>query len=155
MSPRPQRLAALSLLLASLPLAPAATAAEPLAAPSGTPASGAPVGVEAFASAVRDGNPTRLLSVWPRKGAARLFGRKVDFDQASATAKFDGGVFELLRWPKEGEKGANPAVTERNGKKGVREWQVSPEGKAVPSCTLRSRNGGPSELVECVDGAKG
>jgi hypothetical protein len=150
MSPRLPSLAALSVLLASQLPAAAVTAA-----PSSTPASGAPVGVEAFASAVREGNPTRLLSVWPRKGAARLFGRKVDFDQASATAKFDGGVFDLLRWPREGDQGAKPVVTERSPQKGVREWEVAPEGKPGPSCTLRSRKGAPGELVECAERSKG
>jgi hypothetical protein len=106
-----------------------------------------PVGIEAFTSAVRDGNPTRLLSVWPRKGKVLLFGKKVDSQQASFKARFDDGVFELLHWP----KGVAPAApTEKQEKKQV-VYAVHPEGRAGPLCTLRSAKGRPAELVACSE----
>jgi hypothetical protein len=132
----------LAALLAGLLLSSAASA--------GDPPSGGPVGVDAFVSAVRDGNSTRLLAVWPSRGAAVIFGRKVDHAGANAKAKFDEGVFELLRWPKDGDKGVLPQISEVPGKKGVRSWVVSPTGKPGPRCTLRSLKGAPAELVECV-----
>ena len=120
------------------------------AAPAPAEEGTAPAGVEAFASAVREGSLTRLLSVWPRKGSVKLFGKKVDYELAAAKAKFDDGVFELLRWPRDGEKGA-AARSVFSTQKQVRLWTFTPEGKAGPACTLRSKKGSPAVLVECVE----
>ena len=139
--------AAVAALAAAVLASPARAADAPVAAPAG---------VEAFASALRDGNPTRLLSVWPMKGSALLFGKKFDHQQAAFKARFDDGVFELMRWPKDGEKGAVARVTEEAQGKKARLWRFQPEGKDGPVCTLRSAKGGPAQLVSCVEtkGAK-
>ena len=112
--------------------------------------SAAPATIETFTSALRDGSPTRLLAVWPRKGRVKLFGEKIDHERAASRARFDDGVFELMRWPREGEKGVQPKSVETAEKKATL-WTVTPEGKSSPACTLRSKKGGPVELVECVE----
>ena len=126
------------LLLAAAP----GVRADASAAPTAT--------VDTFTSALREGNPTRLLAVWPRTGSVKLYGEQVDHEAATSRARYDDGVFELMRWPRDGEKGAQPTSVEAAEKKAKR-WTVTPEGKSSPVCTLRSKKGGPVELVECVE----
>ena len=137
---RPDSLTGLAVVL----LATASPAARPEAA------AGVPVALETFSSALRDGNPTRLISLWPRKGSVMLFGKKFDHERAASKAKFEDGVFELMRWPREGEKGVAPKVVESSVRHS-RIFTVTPEGKPGPVCTLHSKKGGPVELVECVE----
>ena len=105
--------------------------------------------VETFTSALHDGSPTRMLTVWPKKGAVKLFGQKYDYEKATSRSKFDDGVFELLHWPKEGEKGAAAEVTEtKQGR--VMLYAVKPVGQPGPVCFLRSPKPGVEPLlIEC------
>jgi len=109
----------------------------------------APVVVETFMSALREGNPTRLMSVWPKKGAVKLFGQKFDYEKAASRAKFEDGVYELVRWPKDGDKGAAPETSETKQGRVVL-YSVKPAGQPGPVCFLRSPKPGVDPiLVEC------
>jgi hypothetical protein len=118
-----------------------------LAAPSAVLA--APAVVETFMGALKDGSPIRLLSVWPKKGAVKLFGQKFDYEKAGSRAKYDDGVFELMHWPKAGEKGAAAESSEtKQGR--VMLYTVKPVGAEGPVCFLRSPKPGVDPfLVEC------
>jgi hypothetical protein len=103
----------------------------------------APAVVETFLSAVRDGKPRQLLSVWPRKGSVKLFGEKFDFEKAASRCKFEDGVYVLTHWPKEGDKSVAPEVTEtKQGR--VTLYTVKPAGLPGPVCLLRA----PKPTVE-------
>ena len=118
-----------------------------LAAP--TAGLAAPAVVETLMGALKDGSPSRLLSVWPKKGAVKLFGEKVDYERAGSRAKFDDGVFELMHWPKAGEKGAAAESSEtKQGR--VLLYTVKPVGAEGPVCFLRAPKPGIDPiLVEC------
>jgi hypothetical protein len=109
----------------------------------------APAVVETFKSALQDGSPIRLLSVWPKKGSVKLFGQKFDYEKAGSRAKYDDGVFELMHWPKAGEKGAAAESSEtKQGR--VMLYTVKPVGAEGPVCFLRSPKPGVDPiLVEC------
>ena len=102
-----------------------------------------------FKSAVENGNSIRLMSVWPKKGAVKLFGDKYDYEKARSRAKFEDGVFKLLHWPKDGENGVAAEITEtKQGR--VMLYAVKPAGAVGPVCFLRSpKPGVPAMLVEC------
>ena len=119
-----------------------------LLAASGAAGAAPPV-VETFKTALKDGSAIRLLSVWPKKGAVKLFGQKCDYEMAGSRAKFDDGVFELMHWPKDGEKGA--AAESSEAKQGrVMLYTVKPAGAEGPVCFLRSPKPGVEPiLVEC------
>lgn len=112
-------------------------------------AQAAPPVVETFKNALKDGSAIRLLSVWPKKGAVKLFGQKVDYEKAGSRAKFDDGVFELMHWPKEGERGT--AAESSESKQGrVMLYTVKPVAAEGPVCFLRSPKPGVEPiLVEC------
>lgn len=109
----------------------------------------APAVVDTLMGALKDGSPVRLLSVWPKKGAVKLFGQKVDYEKAGSRAKFDDGVFELMHWPKAGDKGfAAESSATKQGR--VMLYTVKPVGAEGPVCFLRSPKPGIDPiLVEC------
>lgn len=119
-----------------------------LLAASGAARAADPV-VAKFMSALKDGSPTRLLSVWPKKGAVKLFGQKFDYEKAGSRAKYDDGVFELMHWPRAGEKGAAAESSEtKQGR--VMLYTVKPVDAEGPVCFLRAPKPGVDPiLVEC------
>ena len=110
-----------------------------------------PASVGAFMSALRANNSQRALDAFPKKGSVKLFKEKCDYDKAMSRAKYDDLVFELIRWPKDGEKGVLPEVSETKQGRFIL-YAVRPAGQEGPVCFLRAPKPNVEPLlVECRD----
>lgn len=106
--------------------------------------------IDAFDAAVAQGDSAKLLSLWPKAGSVKLFGKKVARGAAEKAVAQKNGLYKLLRWhgPEE-ETGAGPVPPagpqEQDGKVTI---STSGYGKQ-PECTLAPSPAGDWSLLSC------